>query len=358
MSTPLKTYLIDLMLQRDLLRHGTIFSLSACAAFLAACGLESTRLTTVQVVIPPIAEANSLLEERVEPRHALIAAPPATIAGFDCIAVNIMAPDILPKDQDSEDLSHAQILQDFKTKNYCSYKGITSAIYRLTPGQTNVIDVPDVPLGEGRIVELLGIKLAPGQTNCPTSIGDDGDGGENNEQLRPRYYYIGSEKNVRVGRDNNSVTITNEYSSITPKIFTSVECGRVPIWVSPTVSACTGVTPTPPATISGYQTYVFKLRSAGNSPSSTQVGLKILSIQPRFPNTSNVQYSPVSGDCIHETTPTNFLSYGATENCSVKYQGSGAPLPHGFDIRVRVSDASNGARFFESERYYPVVCSE
>lgn len=342
-------------LSRPLSQRSTA-SLSASVIFLAACGLESRPLATVQVVIPPIAEPKPVVEDSRDAPRGLIAAPPASISGFDCIAVNIMASDILPRDPDPNDPSHAQILQDFKTKNYCSYPGVTSSVYRLIPGQTNVLEVPNVPTSDGRIVELIGIKLAPGQTTCPASLVDkDGESDQNTEHLRPRYYYIGSKKGVSVGRDTTSVTITNEYSSISPKIFASVECGRVPIYVVPTQASCSSGMP--PSTISTYQSYIFGLRASDGPATSNQVSITLLEIHPALAANSNITVTPIPDNCFYSTS-TKTRSYSDVLSCSIKYSGVNDSAPQGFYIKTRIEDLNNSARYFESNRYYPVVCSE
>ncbi|RYZ70885.1 MAG: hypothetical protein EOP09_05430 [Proteobacteria bacterium] len=353
------------MAKRSWIQPTIIFSVSASAVILVACGLDrGEKSSTVTVSIPALrteAEQNRIQESfRVQNSVGIssvnLVLPPAQISGFDCVAVNIMGSDIPASDNDGGDEDPATILANFKKKNYCSYAGLTSTPQKVTSSPIT-LEIPNVPKGENRVVELIGIRVAPGQ-DCPKTVGGEKGG---DDSLKPRYFHIGSVTTAIAG--DTVVQIPNEYKNTLPRLLSSVECGEAPI--SATYD-CGGATPQAiPATFSS-QTLVYRLQvPSAIAPApipTTLVRIAITGVQAQY--YPNPAASPTSAalDTNNSSCVNNLggavLAEGS--HCELKFPASGeanAPVRFTVTYSVIETGTSNNPKSYTDTRSYPITCN-
>jgi hypothetical protein len=123
--------------------------------------------------------------------------PPATISGFDCLAINVMGFGIPPTAQtcgctDPNNCTcnqgaleaYALLPENLAGQTFCAYPGVTSNPIPNTAG-TKELDM-SVPTGPQRIVEIVGI-MDPSNDVCNTGVPV----GTTNDKGTANYYEIG-----------------------------------------------------------------------------------------------------------------------------------------------------------------------
>lgn len=334
------------------------FAIFTTAVSLSACGQRKNETASVSVTIPGFALPNDDRITSLNPVLSTLASsapllPPETISGFKCIAVNIMGAGIPNTDSDP-DRSPATVLAEFGKKNFCSYPGKFSAIIERSSAG-NTLTIEDAPVGENRIIEVVGIQV-PAGASCPTSVHDN-----NGEAL---FYHLGH-KVMNIAAGDNVVSIDNKYSTTYPRVFALAGCGDVPIKITTETGSnnCTVGYLTP----GDYRYYNFKIAEGSSNTPLTQI--KIMEITPNFPTSSypNIT-SPIAStpECIPGSTT---LRNSVSVFCRLKYLAptSGANLfaaPESFDVRVRVYEmvpTSGGhtttENYLESTLHLDAPCS-
>lgn len=329
---------------------GTGFTLLLMTSIgLTACGNRSPETASLNVVIPGFALPD---EDRLYSVSSLASInaisspllPPEDITGFKCIAVNIMGPGIPDTDSNPE-RSTAAVLADFGKKNFCSYAGKFSAIVERS-AFGNTLTIEDAPIGENRVIELLGIQVPSGQP-CPTSVHqDEGDA---------LYFHLGH-KVTNITAGDNEVPIDNQYATTYPRVFSLASCGNVPLGLTTTgTGTCSDPGLLAPA--GSYRYYQFNVAEAASNIPLTKI--KIMSITPKFLAFSGLSQATLDTGTTPACTPvTTSLGNSGQVMCRFKYinnnSSTNALVPYQYELVVRVYEhiEVSGGQFSPTANYF------
>lgn len=188
--------------------HST-FSALLMSSFLLiniSCTLESRSTATLNISLPKLAKSSGRAVET-------FSAPPSSVSGFDCLAVNVMGPGIAPRGPSPNQATVDEIIGG----NFCSYAGVLSPPVLAGTGGTVSLRVPK---GNRRIIQILGVLST---SACEQGLFSHFDKGPNTV-LDPDYpgiYEVG-----RVVVDLNSDSTTSVTSSYDPVDLKEVRCYR------------------------------------------------------------------------------------------------------------------------------------
>jgi hypothetical protein len=142
--------------------------------------------------------------------------PPATVAGFDCLIVNVMAADIKPVVPGNYDTPFADILAG----SHCAYPGIISQPIALAAG-SNQIRLR-IPVGVQRVIQLAGVVSSNGCSAPLIKVTAD----PNDSDLHPNYSGVYEIGRAVVNLSGDAVvTINNQYNASNPK---EIQCEGAP----------------------------------------------------------------------------------------------------------------------------------
>lgn len=192
--------------------------------FCSGCSLEPANQKTamLQIALPHFPKEEETELELFQSPFTLANNPPSAVSGFNCLAVNVMGPNIASVSGDGGAGVLGNLLAQ-PPRSYCSYAGITSKPISLG-GPYNV--ELHVPTGPSRLVQVVGI--VNGNTNPCSAGGPIGTASQQTNAGGPStdgYFEVG--RAVIDLFSDSSVTITNNWNSLsnTDKTFRQLNCG-------------------------------------------------------------------------------------------------------------------------------------
>jgi hypothetical protein len=90
--------------------------------------------------------------------HAMDINYPASLATFDCLAINVTGPGVSPSVTTFQNFNnHAGL----RAGNTCAYLGVTSGLIAMTGASSETVEMR-VPLGPDRLIQVFGVKTSSG----------------------------------------------------------------------------------------------------------------------------------------------------------------------------------------------------
>ena len=229
------------------MRHGycSLLILGLLAIHLS-CSLEKTpEFSWVKLSVEGQKNRRSsyfLAESFLTPLSASSPSPPSTVAGFQCIGINVVGDGIASR---KGEVHSADEMTALLAGNYCTRAGITSTFIDLNSGGTIGLRVPS---GSHRLIQVLGFLSEMG---CPAdrTWDDFFFGGIKGGDLMSPPFEIG--RKIVDLFSNQTVEIQNQYSLDLVKNLADPNCKNT--WMGAFPSSSPSPSPSPPAHLSSEQ---------------------------------------------------------------------------------------------------------